>query len=111
MTEPVDAVVDNLKANIGRLVDEKHTLIAEVGALKTENAELTLANKRLGETAKALIAEKGELQRMNRDERNQLASKICEAIAIEMDKQELFKAFTVQLPGTDVVFIRGLCTG
>ena len=53
---------DILQQHIERLVDEKHTLIAEVGALKTENAELKLANERLGEAARALIAEKGELQ-------------------------------------------------
>ena len=57
------AETDILRQHIERLVDEKHALIAEVGALKTENAELKLANERLGEATKALIAEKGALQR------------------------------------------------
>lgn len=63
MTVQVEPVVEDtaeliahLRANIAALVDEKYVL-------QTENAKLKAANTRLGEAAKALIVEKGDLQR------------------------------------------------
>ena len=62
MTPAVEPVVEDtaeliahLRANIATLVDEKYVLQAE-------NTELKAANERLGDAAKALIAEKGDLQ-------------------------------------------------